>query len=130
MQNRPFYKFEMNDSVGSYGALRTSLHGVMSGFQQFAKGANEVQRAATGLSEVDHVTVSAEAQVLIAAGRQMQAGPDSAGNDERPSLERGLVDMRLARFTVLANVATMRTSDEMLDAAMKIAQAAHRYDLP
>jgi hypothetical protein len=119
----------MNDPVGSYGALSTSLHGVMSGLQQFAKAADEVQRAASHFGDADHVTLSPEAQALIAARRQMKAGIDGAANDERSSLERGLVDMRLARFAVLANLAAMQTTNEMLDVAVRIAEAAHRYDL-
>jgi len=119
----------MNDPVGSYGGLRTPLQGVMSGLQQFAKAADEVQRAATHFGDADHVTLSAEAKALIAARRQMQAGLDGVGDDEEPSLERGLVGMRLARFAVLANLAAMQTSNEMLDAAVSIAEAAHRYDL-
>jgi hypothetical protein len=121
--NMPFDKREMNATVSLHGVLRTALEGVSCGYERFEEAAKAVQRAVTELGHGDRVIFSQDARALGALRKQIEGEANPPFSDDRPSLARGMIDMRLARYAVLANLATMSTSNDMLDEAVNIATA-------
>ena len=93
-------------------ALQSAHHGMAAGLAQLARGAVEVQEAAHPYSDEDTVNVSEEAAAF-------------ANGEHPPSIQHGLMDMRLARYAVLANMAAMRAADETMQEAVKIARRSY-----
>lgn len=74
---------------------------------QFMEAADEVLRASLAMHQDDTVDISEAAQQLAAGERE-------------PDLVRGMIDMRMARYAYMANVAVVQTADEMMRSAIEI----------
>ena len=85
---------------GISSAMGFAVYGVRKTIGRFESAANDVVRSAAEMS--DKAQFSSEALARATGAQSPEA-----------SLERGLIDQRLALYELKANVAVIRTADEM-----------------
>jgi hypothetical protein len=98
--------------VGAIGGIRSAfisgVSGVRAAADNFAKHAADVAHQSV-VNYQDSVQFSSAGRALAA---KSQSG--LAGAEPEPSLERSLVGEMVAKNDLAANVASLRTADEML----------------
>ena len=87
--------------------MTRAANGLRDAHAQFMGAADEVLRASLAMHQDDTVDISEAAQQLAAGERE-------------PDLVRGMIDMRMARYAYMANVAVVQTADEMMRSAIEI----------
>jgi len=92
---------------GISSATSCALYGIQQTSNGFEKAVDNVVRSGAAMSD--------SAQFSSAAMDKLRAAESSEA-----SLERGLVDQRLAVHMLAANVSVIRTADEMLDTLTKL----------
>ncbi len=93
-------------------AVGAALAGIRGSIARFSSASAEVSRAAAhGAGEIgtDSATFSAKALAKL-----------QQSSDPGASLERGLVDQKLASHELAANVRVIKTADEMMKSLMDI----------
>ncbi len=95
--------------TGLPSAFDAARGGVRSSLERFDRAAAEVTRAATAFAGADSISMSESAR-SAAAG----ATPHTA------DLVEGVLDLRLAKYAVSANVAVLRAADEMTEELVSI----------
>jgi hypothetical protein len=89
---------------------QSAAQGIKREFDRAAKASEQVTRSAAEFSSGDRVAVSPEA---VAAAK----GGDSAGTT---GIEQPMVDLRVAKYSAMANIRVLQTADQLAQAVMEI----------
>jgi hypothetical protein len=95
-------------------AVGAALHGIRGSIERFNAATAEVSRAAAeGAAEIGQGADTASFSGTALAKLKETHDPEA-------SLERGLIDQRLAVHDLAANVRVIKTADEMMKSLMDI----------
>lgn len=99
-------------SVSNYLPLaQSAVGGISKSFDRAALAAEQITRAAAEFSGTDPVTMSPEAVAAARSGGTMMAG----------DIERPMIDLRVAKYSAVANMRVLTTADEMAKTVTEIA---------
>ena len=113
--------------AGHAGALASGVQGVQRAQARFNQAAGQVTSSAAKLGQADRVSISKEAAQLASSAPASSAKTDAVlarSEDSAPEgdLVEGLVGQMTAKAALKANVATLRTADEMTETLVDLAR--------
>jgi hypothetical protein len=107
---QPFLQFSMSSITGYALMAQSAARGLAREFDRAARASEQVTRSAAEFSSGDKVEVSPEA---VSAAK----GGNSAGFT---GIEKPMVDLRVAKYSAIANIRVLQTADQLAQAVMQI----------
>jgi hypothetical protein len=106
----PVHELRMSSVIGYALMAQSAVQGLRREFDRAASAGERVTRSAAEFSSGDKVEVSPEAVAAAKSG-------DSAGVS---GIEQPMVDLRVAKYSAMANVRVLQTADQLAQAVMGI----------
>jgi hypothetical protein len=107
---QPFTLHRMSSMIGYASMAQSAVRGIAREFDRAAAASEQVTRSAEEFSSGDKVEVSPEA---ISAAQ----GGDSLGTS---GIEQPMVDLRVAKYSAMANIRVLQTADQLAQAVSEI----------